>query len=91
MHEEIAPVTRYHDQYIADPEHTDHSTIVEMRLPDPEAVHQVGVHVSAVSARSSTDATVSPMSALPTSESALMMLVRRRLGERRSPSSPPST
>ncbi len=21
MHEEIAPVTRYHDQYIADPEH----------------------------------------------------------------------
>lgn len=67
MHEEIAPVTRYHDQYIADPEHTDPKDVAEMRITDPEAI----THVAEVSARSSTEITVS--TPIP-SESALMML-----------------
>ena len=69
IHEEIAPVTRYHDQYIADPEHcTDPKDVAEMRVTDPEAIAQV----AAVSVRSSTDGTV--RSASVPSESALMML-----------------
>ena len=68
IHEEITPVTRYHDQYIADPEHTDPKDIAEMRRngEDIEAMAQV----MEVSARSSTVGTPSP---LPT-ESTLMML-----------------
>ncbi|PIL23773.1 transporter [Ganoderma sinense ZZ0214-1] len=68
FHEEIAPVTRYHDQYIADPEHTEPIDAVS-RTADPEAGVSV-VPVSAISARSSSEQTVQ---SLP-SESALMML-----------------
>lgn len=68
FHEEIAPVTRYHDQYIADPEHTEPVDVVS-RVTDPETGVSV-VPVSAISARSSSEQTVQ---SLPT-ESAVMML-----------------
>ncbi|KAI0646822.1 sulfate permease [Trametes meyenii] len=56
IHEEIAPVTRYHDQYIADPQHADPLTPTDeqVRLDDPEALTQV----VQISARSSSEGTV---------------------------------
>lgn len=68
FHEEIAPVTRYHDQYIADPEHMEPVDMVS-RTADPETGVSV-VPVSAISARSSSEQTVQSL----TGESALMML-----------------
>ncbi|TFK84323.1 sulfate permease [Polyporus arcularius HHB13444] len=69
MHEEIAPVTRYHDQYIADPQHCEHEE-TPGREDDTEAA-KGPAHVQAISARSSTEVTVQSQ----TSElSALMVL-----------------
>ena len=69
MHEEIAPVTRYHDQYIADPQHTEHVDDPHARVHDPEMA-KGSTHVAAVSVRSSSEGTVQ---SIPT-QSALMML-----------------
>ncbi|KAI0747884.1 sulfate permease [Daedaleopsis nitida] len=69
MHEEIAPVTRYHDQYIADPQHTELVDDPHARVDDPEMA-KGSTHVAAVSARSSSEGTVQT---IPT-QSALMML-----------------
>lgn len=54
MHEEIAPVTRYHDEYIADPEHADPSKGSQQQVEDPEASPGVGQN----SVRSSSEGTV---------------------------------
>ncbi|RPD65876.1 sulfate permease [Lentinus tigrinus ALCF2SS1-7] len=69
VHEEIAPVTRYHDQYIADPQHCEQAE-VPGRLDDTEAAMGT-VQVQAISARSSTEVTVQSVANEP---SALMML-----------------
>ncbi|KAI0781184.1 sulfate permease [Trametes elegans] len=53
-HEEIAPVTRYHDQYIADPQHADPVQGAHTRLDDPEA----SIIVAEGSARPSSEGTV---------------------------------
>ncbi|KAL7283193.1 hypothetical protein ACG7TL_002620 [Trametes sanguinea] len=53
-HEEIAPVTRYHDQYIADPQHADPTKDSHDRPDDPEA--QVGTPEG--SARASSEGTI---------------------------------
>lgn len=69
MHEEIAPVTRYHDQYIADPQHCE-SEDIPGGLDDTEAA-MGSAHVQAISARSSTEVTVQSVASEP---AALMML-----------------
>ncbi|KAI0807264.1 sulfate permease [Fomes fomentarius] len=72
MHEEIAPVTRYHDQYIADPQHTSHAKSVHGQVHDPEvAMGSASASIAAISARSSTEGTVQPAAS---SHSALIML-----------------
>ena len=69
MHEEIAPVTRYHDQYIADPQHTEQKEDPPVHIDDPEAI--VGsTRVAAISARSSSEGTVQSVP----NRSAVMML-----------------
>ncbi|TBU50099.1 sulfate permease [Dichomitus squalens] len=57
FHEEIAPVTRYHDQYIADPEHAERVVDVVGRVVDPEA-GMSSIQINTGSTRSSSDGTV---------------------------------
>ncbi|KAI0721519.1 sulfate permease [Cerioporus squamosus] len=69
VHEEIAPVTRYHDQYIADPQHCEYEDVSPSR--DDTEAGMASVQVQAISARSSTEVTVQSVANEP---SALMML-----------------
>ncbi|OJT14139.1 hypothetical protein TRAPUB_9250 [Trametes pubescens] len=67
MHEEIAPVTRYHDQYIADPEHIGPAKNSHEREDDLEAPP----NVAQISVRSSSEGTVR---SVPNDAAAPMML-----------------
>ncbi|KAL1947588.1 hypothetical protein VTO73DRAFT_13312 [Trametes versicolor] len=67
MHEEIAPVTRYHDQYIADPEHIGPSKGSHEREDDLEAPP----NIAQISVRSSSEGTVR---SVPGDAAAPMML-----------------
>ena len=62
VHEEIAPVTRYHDQYIADPEHTKLERDMIARTADLEA----GTSSTSTNARSSSDGTIQSLPDEPT-------------------------
>lgn len=65
-------MTRYHDQYIADPQHTSHAKSDHGRVHDPEvAMGSASTSIAAISARSSTEGTVQPAAL---SHSALIML-----------------
>lgn len=64
---EVAPVTRYHDQYIADPRHCDDEAAKEdarsARLEDPEAIIETPTPSSSRSSSQITIASVSEVDA----------------------------
>ena len=63
MRHEVAPVTRFHDEYIADPQHIDGDTVKQhataSREQDPEAIIEMAIPSSSRSSSEITIATVS--------------------------------